>query len=107
MGFLQLSAGSVPFSPYFGGAAGYEVLWLSAEDFTTATEFDGTYGGFGWQVWAGASLPLGGSARLVGEVFANQAEVGRDVTDDITGETFRETINVDGTGMRFGLAWGF
>ena len=107
MGFIQLSAGSVPFSPYFGGGAGYEILWLRAEDFTTGTEFEGTYGGFGWQVWAGASLPLGGTARLIAEVFSNQSEVGRDVRDDTTGETLHETINVDGTGMRFGLAWGF
>jgi len=106
MGFLQLSAGSVPFSPYVGAGAGYEVLWLSAEDFTTGEEFDGTYGGFGWQVWGGISLPLGGSTKLVAEAFANQSEVSRDITDG-TGETFRETINLDGTGLRFGFAWGF
>jgi hypothetical protein len=97
----------VPFSPYFGAAAGYEVLWLRAEDFTAGTEFDATYGGFGWQAWAGASLPLGGTARVVAEVFTNQSEVGRDVEDVTTGERLRETVNVDGMGMRFGLAWGF
>jgi hypothetical protein len=107
MGFLQVNAGRLPFSPYFGAAAGYEVLWLRAQDHVTATEFDATYGGFGWQAWAGLSLPLGGTTRLVGEIFSNQSEVSRDVEDVTTGEVLQETVNVDGAGMRFGLSWGF
>ncbi|HEY3216382.1 MAG TPA: hypothetical protein VGK93_07810 [Candidatus Eisenbacteria bacterium] len=108
LGFLQVSAGSgLPVIPYFGLAGGYEILFLSAKDFQTGETFEGTFGGFGWQMWGGAALPLSGRARLNAEVFVNDAELSRDVDDPITGQGFRETIDMDGTGMRFGLAWGF
>jgi hypothetical protein len=108
LGFLQVSAGSeLPVIPYFGIAGGYEVLFLSAEDFQTGESFEGTFGGSGWQIWGGAALPLSGRARLNAEVFVNNAELSRDVDDPVTGQGFRETIDMDGTGMRFGLAWGF
>ena len=93
--------------PYIGGAAGYEVLLLSGEDFTTGQSFDGTFGGWGWQAWAGGSLPLGGSARLTGEAFYNDARMGRDTTDELSGETIHESVNGEGKGLRFGVAWGF
>ncbi len=35
----------------------------------------------------------------------NQADLGRDV--DVSGQTFREIVNLNGTGMRFGVNWGF
>jgi hypothetical protein len=94
--------------PYIGGAAGYEVLLLSGEDFSTGQSFDGTFGGWGWQAWAGGSLPLGGSARLTGEAFYNDASLGRDTVDPNTGEgTIPETVTGEGKGLRFGVAWGF
>ena len=108
LGFIQLSAdrgrGVIP---YAGLAGGYEVLFLSAENFQTGESFDGTFGGFGWQVWGGAALPLSGRARLNAEVFLNEAELSRHVEDGFTGQSSRETIDLDGAGMRFGLAWGF
>ena len=108
LGFLQLGGGSdLPVIPYFGLAGGYEVLFLSAKDFQTGQKFDGTFGGFGWQVWGGAALPLSGRARLTAEVFVNRAELSRDVDDPLSGQGFRETVDLDGTGMRFGVAWGF
>jgi hypothetical protein len=93
--------------PYIGGAAGYEVLLLSGDDFQTGQKFDGTFGGWGWQAWAGGSLPLGGSARLTGEAFYNDASLGRDTADANTGQTIHETVNGQGKGLRFGVAWGF
>ena len=108
MGYVQLNADrDLPVIPYFGLSGGYEVLFLSAEDFATGEEFDGTFGGFGWQAWGGAALPLGPRAKFTGEVFINDAELGRDVEDNFTGESFRETVDMDGAGMRFGLSWGF
>jgi hypothetical protein len=106
MGVLQISPGdNLPVAPYFGVGGGYEVLFVSAEDFTTGEQFDATYGGWGWQAWAGVSMPLSGRTRLNAEVFRNTAQVGRDVT---TAEgVFRETVDVDGTGGRFALSWGF
>jgi hypothetical protein len=106
MAYVQLNADrDLPIIPYFGLSGGYEVLFLSAEDFATGEEFDGTFGGFGWQAWVGAALPLGPRAKFTGEVFINDAELGRDVEDALTGEQFRETVDMDGAGMRFGLSW--
>jgi hypothetical protein len=105
--FMQVSAGNeLQVIPYFGAAGGYEVLLLSATDYNTSQNFDATYGGWGWQVWGGVALPLSGRSRLNGEVFVNQGDVERDVTDAL-GNTYRERVDADGVGMRFGLSWGF
>jgi hypothetical protein len=93
--------------PYFGLAGGYEVMLLSGDDFQTGESFEGTFSGWGWQLWGGAGVPLGGRTRLNGEVFVNGAELGRDATDPNTGNAVHETVKGDGMGLRFGLAWGF
>jgi hypothetical protein len=105
--FLQVSGDeNMPVIPYGGISGGYEVVLISADDFTTGASFDGTFGGWGWQAWLGAGLPLSGQTRLTGEIFVNQSEPEREVKD-ASGITFRERVNQDGVGMRFGLAWGF
>jgi len=106
MGLLQLSRGAGLVRPYVGIGGGYEVLFLTAEDFISGDSFDATYGGWGWQAWAGVALPVAGSTRLTAEVFRNTAEVGRDVSDPVSG-AFREVVSVNGTGVRAGLSWGF
>ena len=106
LGYLQLGAGhDLPLSPYVGAGAGYEAYFVSADDFDTGAHFDAEYGGFAWQAWVGAQFGLSARSRLVAEVFVNRAELGRDV--DVSGQTYRETVNLDGTGMRFGINWGF
>ena len=106
LGYIQLGSGhDLPLSPYVGAGAGYEAYFISADDFNTGTHFDAEYGGFAWQAWVGAQIPLSARSRLIAEVFTNQAELGRDV--DVSGQTYRETVNLDGTGMRFGINWGF
>ena len=108
LGFIQVAGDAgMPVIPYFGLGGGYEVLFLSAENFQTGEDFEGTFGGFGWQAWGGIALPLSGRSRANAEVFINDGEVARDVEDFATGETFRETVDVGGIGMRFGLQWGF
>lgn len=108
MGFIQMSGPeNMAVIPYFGAGAGYEVLVLSGDDFVTGQSFEGTFSGWGWQLWGGAGFPLGGRTRLNAEVFVNGAELGRDVTDDLTGFVVHETVKADGAGMRFGVAWGF
>lgn len=92
--------------PYIGIGGGYEVLWLSAEDFNTGEDYDATFGGWMWQLFGGLQLPLSGDARLIGEVFLHQGEAERDV-EDLSGARYREIVDLDGTGMRFGLSWGF
>lgn len=107
MAFVQVSADeALPVIPYAGLAGGYQVLFLSATDFATREEYDGTFGGWAWQAWAGLALPLSGQARLVGEVFVNNGEATRD-TDGPTGITYHEAVSLDGGGARVGFSWGF
>jgi hypothetical protein len=106
--FMQVSGDeNQSIIPYGGIGGGWEVLFLSADDFTTGQSFDGTFTGWGWQAWLGAGIPLSGQARLNGEVYVNQSDPERDVDDPATGLTFRERIDADGVGMRLGLQFGF
>ena len=108
LAFLQVNLGSGrSLVPYVGIAGEYQVLVLSATDFQTGAAYDATFGGWGWQAWGGAALPLGSRSRLFGEVFVNSGEVGRDVDDPAGGVPYREIVDADGAGMRFGLSWGF
>jgi len=108
LAYIQLSGPShLALVPYVGAAASWQVLFLKADDFATGQQFDATFDGFGWQLWAGAAMPLSGRSRLMGEVFMNQADLNRDVYDVTLGQDIRETVNVDGVGARFGMSWGF
>src|SRR5436190_2050462 len=52
MAFLQLTPGDAGgVMPYFGVGGGYNVMFLSADDFQTGNNFSATYGGWGWQAW--------------------------------------------------------
>ena len=106
MAFMQLNLSDGPLVPYAGIAGGYEWLLLSAQDYETGLGYDATFGGFGWQAWAGLGLTVAKSVRLTGEFFTNQSDVERDVLDP-TGVSYSERVNLDGTGMRFGLNFGF
>ena len=83
---------------------------LMADNYLTSESFDQTFGGFGWQAWGGAGIPLGGGTRVNGEVFYNGSEVGSDVDVDYPGlglVTVRDVVQMNGLGMRVGIAWGF
>ena len=108
MAFVQIQGpDDMGVIPYFGLGGGYQIMLLSGDDFQTGESFEGTFSGWGWQLWGGAGVPLGGRTRLNGEVFVNGAELGRDATDPNTGFDVHETVKGDGMGLRFGLAWGF
>lgn len=107
MATLQLTPFSdFPIAPYAGVGAGYEWLFLTAEDFVTAYEYEATFGGWGWQAWGGVALKLARHTRLTAEVFVNGADLGRDVYTEDTGAGFREIVEMDGVGMRFGVRLG-
>jgi len=107
MGFVQASGwGLLGIVPYIGAAGGYEALVLSADNFVTGNTFEANFGGWGYQVWAGAGMPLGSRTRLNGELFVNRAELGKTVTD-ANGVSAKQTINMNGLGFRLGLAWGY
>jgi hypothetical protein len=107
MAFAQASGfGLLGIVPYIGAAGGYEVLVISADNFLNGQSFESNFGGWGYQIWAGAGLPLGSRTRLNGELFVNEAELGKTVTD-ATGATAKQTVDMNGIGFRLGLAWGY
>lgn len=108
MATLQVGGGATgTASPYVGIAGGLEVLHLSAEDFQTGEQFHGTFTGLGWQAFGGVALPMSSQTRLNAEVFYNGGELSRDVDDPTTGETFRESVLVNGAGARAGFSFLF
>jgi hypothetical protein len=106
LAYLQFSGdGSTGIVPYAGIGGGYELLFLAAEE--SGVNYSQTFGGWGWQVWAGLGIPLSRDARITGEVFRNGGDLSHDTNDPATGYTIRETVNVNGTGARFGVAFNF
>jgi hypothetical protein len=103
--FLQVSVGK-GVVPYAGIAGEYQFLLLRATDNTTGAAYEANFGGLGWQAWGGLGIDFGRS-RLFGEVFINAGDVERDVSEPSRVGTYRETINADGGGARFGLSYGF
>ena len=107
MAFAQASGfGLLGIVPYVGAAGGYEVLVLSADNFVNGQSFEANFGGWGYQVYAGCGLPLGGRTRLNGELFVNQASLSKTVTD-ASGVTAKQVVDMNGIGFRLGLAWGY
>jgi len=92
--------------PYIGASGGYEVLVLSADNFINGNSFEANFGGWGYQLWAGAGIPLGSRTRLTGELFVNEAELSKTVTDP-SGVSAKQTVDMNGVGFRLGLAWGY
>jgi hypothetical protein len=107
MAFAQASGfGLLGIVPYIGAAGGYEVLVLSADNFVNGKSFEANFGGWGYQVYAGAGLPLGGRTRLNGELFVNEASLSKTVTD-ANGVSAKQVVDLNGVGFRLGLAWGY
>ena len=107
MAFLQLGGGSdMVLAPFAGIAGGYQLMFITANDYNTNTSYNATFGGWGWQAWAGLGLALSKQLRITGEAFMNEATPTRDLTAP-DGTSFREDVNAKGTGARFGLQWGF
>ena len=111
LAFVQVSGDeNLPVIPYGGFGVGYEWLFISADNYLTSESFTQTFGGFGWQAWGGAGIPLGGGTRVNGEVFYNGSEVGSDVDvniPDFGPATVRDVVKMNGLGMRAGISWGF
>ena len=107
MAFVQGSGyGLLGFLPYIGAAGGYEVLVLSADDFISGKSFESTFGGWAYQVWAGVGFPLGERTKLNGELFVNEAILGRSVAST-NGQSAHENVDMNGIGFRLGLSWGY
>ena len=107
MAYLQISGSEKRvLVPYAGIGGGYEIVTLSATDYLTSTAFNATYGGWGWQSWAGLRVPFSPHSGLLAEVYTNQATAYRDVYDPFYNMTLRESVGLDGVGFRGGVSWG-
>jgi len=82
-------------------------LIVDGDDFINNTHFSDTFGGFGWQGYAGITLAINEKARINAEGFWNQSDVSRHVQDPISGIEVKQQINVRGGGIRGGLSFGF
>jgi hypothetical protein len=103
MAFLQVTLTQKFFlAPYIGIAGGYEWLFLKAKDYQTEAESSLTYSNPAWEWYAGMGLRLTRSTRVDGEAFYHGATLGRDVPGS-GGNTLRETVDLDGVGVRVGL----
>jgi hypothetical protein len=88
--------------PYVGIGAGYEWLFLRAQDFRDGSDQKLTYKNWGWEWYAGMGLKISQGLRVDGELFYNGALLKRDVVDS-NGEPFTETLDLAGVGARIGL----
>jgi hypothetical protein len=95
------------FHPFAGIGGGYEWMVVEFEDYESGLFSKNTYGGLGWQAWAGLAVPMAKTAAITGEIYMNRATVSRDVQEVDTGDVLREEINVNGGGFRAGLRLAF
>ena len=86
---------------------GYEVMVVEVRDYMVGVEYEDDFGGFGWQPYGGLAMRLDRSLQLVVEGYANFSTVERTVRDVQTGYLVDQEIDVDGFGLRAGLAFGF
>lgn len=100
--FVQATLWERFLSPYVGIGGGYEWLLLRAEDFRTDEVFSRTYSGPSWEWYAGVGLKMSRAARLDGELFYSAGTLGRDVLD-ANDRLLKETVDMDGVGVRVGL----
>jgi hypothetical protein len=107
MAFLQVDLNERRFLvPYFGVAAGYEWLMLSANDFRNGDEASATYANYAWEGWGGLGLRLGPDMTFDFEAFYNGGSLERDVVDEF-GQSWTDAVHISGVGARVGLNFLF
>jgi len=103
MAFLQVKlTDKFPIVPYAGVAAGYEWLVFDGTDYRTNATSSVTYANWAWGGYGGVGLKLSDKLRLDSELFYNGGALTRDVTDQ-NGVTWKESVDVNGVGLRVGL----
>lgn len=107
MVFVQVSGDeNMKVIPYMGLAGGWEYLNLTADPVGSDPAFDVSCGGWGWQVWGGAALPLSGRVRASGELVFNAAEPSGDFPT-ASGGSQHGHVTMNGVGLRAGISWGY
>jgi outer membrane protein W len=92
--------------PYVGAGLGYEILFSREANYVTGQKDSRLYGGFGWQINAGAEYQLGSSSALLGEILYNGCTVSRNKGKNDLGYPVHEELNFSGLGFRIGVRLG-
>ena len=101
MAFFEVSLTEKRFLvPYAGVAAGYEWLFLTANDYVTGASASATYTNFAWQGWGGMGIRLDPGLRVDFELSYNGGSLERDAPDN---PGLREAVRVNGVGAKVGL----
>jgi hypothetical protein len=101
MAFFEVSLTEKRFLvPYGGIAAGYEWLFLRANNYVTGESASATYANFAWQGWGGMGIRLDPGLRVDFELSYNGGSLERDAPGT---SGLREAVRVNGVGARVGL----
>lgn len=99
--------GSRTLTPYAGVGVAYEIMVNEVHNYEQDIEDTSVFTGPGWQVFGGLLVPVTSDVRLMGELWANDATVRRNIDRYERGLPVTERIEVDGFGARVGVEFHF
>lgn len=107
MGIVRLKFPVAPqFTPYVGGGAGYEWLWVQGTD-SNGVPFSNDYAGFGAQLMGGVNVMASESVGLYGEATYNFSSLDFDYYDPTLNQQIKESVDMDGLALHGGLRFRF
>ena len=107
MGIIRLKFPLAPqFTPYVGGGAGYEWLWVQGTD-QDGVPFSNDYSGFGAQLMGGLNIMASETVGLYGEATYNFSTLDFDYYDPTLNAQIKESVNMDGLAVHGGLRFRF
>ena len=107
MGIVRLKFPVAPqFTPYVGGGAGYEWLWVQGTD-SNGVPFSNDYAGFGAQLMGGVNVMASQSVGLYGEATYNFSTLDFDYFDPALNAQIKESVDMDGLAVHGGLRFRF
>jgi hypothetical protein len=95
-----------PVIPYVGIAGGYELLFSREANYLEDDTDNRLYGGFGWQLLAGAEYPIGSASSILGEIMYNGSKLSRSQGSSAAGLPLHEELDFSGFGFRLGFRLG-
>ena len=103
MGIVRLKFPIAPqFTPYVGGGAGYEWLWIEGTD-QDGVPFSNDYAGFGAQLMGGVNVWASPTVGLYGEATYNFSTLEFDYFDPALNAQIEEQVDMDGLAVHGGL----
>jgi len=107
MASLTLKLNSqLPFTYFFGGGLGYELLFNKENNYETQISDTRFYHGFCWELQGGVMYRLGRRSWLIAEVLYHDAHVKRNRKKTEAGLPIWDEVNLSGLGFRFGVRMG-